>query len=294
MDSKHESSAPHCRFLDESYFAELHHAFLQAFSDYVMPFELNEAQFRNHVVLNAVDLASSVGVFDGGKLIGFTLNGLGRWKGLATIYDAGTGVFPDYRRRGLSNNMFAMMLPRFRSLGYRQCLLEVITINEKAINLYKKLGFQTTRVLSLLHLTDTVRKAAGNVEGIETREIEHADWEHLKTFWDGEPSWQNSPEAIDRSRDRKRFIGAFNGDQCVGYLIYAVNVGRIAQMAVDPQYRRRGIGTVLLRSMIADINEDATPQVINIDRSIASGMAFFEKHGFTERLSQFEMMLEMG
>ncbi len=63
MDSINETSARECRFLDESYFEELYHAFLYAFSDYVMPFDLSEVQFRNHIVTNAVDLNRSIGCF---------------------------------------------------------------------------------------------------------------------------------------------------------------------------------------------------------------------------------------
>ena len=57
MDSKYETSSLRVCFLNESYFNEVYHAFIRAFADYVMPFEMTEEQFRNHIVLNAVDPA---------------------------------------------------------------------------------------------------------------------------------------------------------------------------------------------------------------------------------------------
>jgi ribosomal protein S18 acetylase RimI-like enzyme len=292
MDMISETLTDQCRFLNESYFDELYHAFLRAFSDYVMPFDLTEVQFRNHIVLNAVDLDRSVGLFDGGRLIGFTLNGFGPWHGVPTVYDAGTGVFPEYRRRGLSKQMFGMMLPEFEKSGSRQCLLEVITDNYKAVGLYEKLGFETTRTLSLLHCPDEMKfhDDDDDDDGIELRDIDEPDWELLRTFWDGEPSWQNSTDAIDRSRAKKRFIGAFSGDSCLGYIVFSTNVGRVAQLAVDKNHRCCGIGKRLLRALMAETPESYVPQVINIDRSIDSAMSFFRNRGFTKKLSQFEML----
>ncbi|MEP6945993.1 MAG: GNAT family N-acetyltransferase [Acidobacteriota bacterium] len=291
MDSIQETPTRFCRFLDESYFTELHRAFLHAFSDYTIEFDLTTEQFRNHIGLNAVDLASSVGWMEEDRLVGFTLNGFGNWHGVPTVYDAGTGVFPEFRRQGISLKMFEMMMPLFASKGYRQCLLEVITTNVKAINLYLRLGFKQTRKLSLLNCQSAAEFSVDLPTGnIEIREIGDADWSLLRTFWDGEPSWQNTTDAIDRSRDKKCFLGAFSRGECIGYLVFSANVGRISQMAVHPKHRRLGIGNVLLKTMIEKMSSDHFPQVINIDTSIESAMTFFTNRGFTERLSQYEML----
>ncbi len=114
MDFGNETPAFECRFLDESFFEATLEKFGEAFSDYARPFELDLIRFRNHINLNAIDLERSVGCFECGKLIGFSLNGFGSWKGKRTVYDAGTGVIPDRRRLGASKAMFDFMVPRFR------------------------------------------------------------------------------------------------------------------------------------------------------------------------------------
>src|SRR4051794_34595872 len=106
MANVNETALACCRFLDDSYFKSLYQAFTLAFADYVVPFAITEIQFRNHITLNGVDLDRTVGCVAGGELVGFSLNGFGTWNGTPTVYDAGTGVIPSYRRRGISEAMF--------------------------------------------------------------------------------------------------------------------------------------------------------------------------------------------
>ena len=290
MDIGNETFSKECRFLDNEYFQSLYDAFTEAFSDYVIPFALTETQFRNHINLTGVDLERTVGCFEKGRIVGFSLNGFGDWEGRQTVYDAGTGVVPDQRRRGVSESMFSMMLPEFKDAGIEQCLLEVITTNTGAISLYEKLGFQKKRQLALLQCDQKILDSRENAPEIETREIDDPDWGHLQTFWDGKPSWQNSIAAVKRSQGMKRIIGAFENGECVGYIVFSAKFGRIAQMAVRRESRRRGIGTTLVRAVQKAMVDGYSMQVINIDTSIYDAMRFFINRGFYERLNQYEML----
>lgn len=293
MDTRNETYSSQCKFLDDSYFSALYDVFVAAFSDYVVPFDLTEQQFRNHILLNAVDLHSSVGMIEADKLIAFTLNGFGVWNGINTVYDAGTGVLPEFRRLNLGTQMFDVMTPIFKDRGIKQYLLEVVTENHNATGLYKKLGFDISRTLSLLNCENGLIASYDDPDGITAREIDVPDWKLFQTFWDGIPSWQNSTDAVNRSRMNKRFIGAYHGEDCLGYVVFSHPFGRIAQMAVDKSYRGLGIGGFLLKAMMAETNKDSIAQVINIDRSMDEAMTFFKNRGFTEKLSQFEMILEI-
>ncbi|MBV9241071.1 MAG: GNAT family N-acetyltransferase, partial [Acidobacteria bacterium] len=216
-----ETATQRCCFLGEEHFDALYATFSEAFSDYVYPFALTETQFRNHLLLNGVDLERTAGAFVDGRLVGFSLNGFGDWQGLATVYDAGSGVIPAYRRRYVCESMFDMMLPIFRGQGIKQCLLEVITSNTGAVRLYEKLGFRVTRELALLQCDGELRVPAPVSADVEIRAIEHPDWQLFRGFWDGTPSWQNSPDAIDRSQRNKTIRGAFIDGVCAGYIIYS-------------------------------------------------------------------------
>jgi len=288
-----ETALERCCFLGEEYFAPLYATFTEAFSDYVYPFALTETQFRNHLLLNGVDLDRTAGCFANGRLVGFSLNGFGDWNGVPTVYDAGSGVIPSYRRRGICESMFDMMLPVFREQGIKQCLLEVITSNTGAIRLYEKLGFQVTRELALLQCDGELKTPSEVSPDIEVRKIDIPDWPLFESFWDGATSWQNSPPAIDRSQKNKTIKGAFIDGHCVGYIVYSTKFGRAAQMAVDKEHRHHGVGTALLQAMKADTADGYSLQVINIDKSLPGPMQFFQDHGFYERLAQYEMLLSL-
>ena len=292
MDNGNETNSRHCRFLNADYFPQLYETFTEAFSDYVYPFALTETQFRNHIALNAVDLDRTIGCIDNGRLVGFSLNGFGTWDGKETVYDAGTGVVPRYRRQGISDAMFEMMIPVFQERGIKQCLLEVIKGNDGAIDLYKKLGFDTTRELGLLQCDGDIKSAYEPPPDVEICEITEPDWAQLSTFWDGHPSWQNSNDAISRSFAMKKMAGAFIDGRCVGYVVYSSRFGRVAQMAVSFNYRNRGIGTMLLQKVQSDTEPGYSLQVINIDKGLSAAVSFFAERGFYERLSQYEMLLK--
>jgi N-acetylglutamate synthase-like GNAT family acetyltransferase len=110
---------------------------------------------------------------------------------------------------------------------------------------------------------------------------------------DGSPAWQNSVEAVRRSSGMKRILGAFDRERCVGYIVVSSKFGRVAQLAVDRDYRRRGIGSQLLHAMEADTAAGFSLQIINVDTAIAGTAEFFASKGFYERLSQFEMSRQL-
>ncbi len=280
-----------CRFLNESYFELVLEKFLEAFSDYPHPFQFDSVRFRNHINLNAVDLDRSVGCFAGEEMIGFTLNGFGEWDGKPTVYDAGTGVVPKMRRRGVSEAMFQLMLPEFKKQGAEQLLLEVIVGNDPAVKLYEKIGYKVKRDLLLLEAPPGLNIMSRLNPDIEVRQIRAADLTGLTAGWDGRPSWQNSVDAVKRSEPLKTILGAFLAGQFLGYIVFSSGLGRIAQLYVDRDYRTQGVGTRLLAAMRADMKSESPMQVLNIDKSLSESIRFFEKIGFRQVLAQHEMTM---
>ena len=293
MRLTNETSRFECRFLRADQFSAIHKTFIGGFADYIIKFELSERQFQNHITLNAVDLERSAGCFDGKKPVGLSLNGFGDWEGKPTIYDAGTAVLPAYRRRGVSRSMFDWMVPMFAGEGFEQFLLEVITSNDPAIRLYEQLGFRRTRELLLLEADSLSGCENGSFcPDVEIREIHRHENIPFESFWDGKPSWQNSVEAVERSIQVKRVFGAFLGRECVGYIVFSSGMGRLAQLAVHREHRRKGIGTRLLIEMQKDSTENNL-QVINLDESMTESVVFFQNRGFRKVLGQYEMLMEL-
>ena len=290
MLQTNENSRLECRFLRSEQFAAIHSTFLEGFADYIIKFELTERQFQNHIILNGVDLNRSAGCFDADRPVGVSLNGFGNWEGRATVYDAGTTVIPEYRRRGASRSMFDWMIPMFSAEGYKQFLLEVITHNDPAVRLYEQLGFRRTRELLLLEAEPTVSLDRPSPADIEIREIHRHEDIPFAIFWDGKPSWQNSLDAIERSIKMKRLLGAFVGNECVGYIIFSA--GRLSQLAVHRDHRRKGIASRLLLEMQRDASGQKL-HVINLDEAMTESVVFFQNRGFKKVLAQFEMLKDL-
>jgi ribosomal protein S18 acetylase RimI-like enzyme len=277
-----------CRYLTLADFAPLHRAFGEAFADYFVPFQLSEAQMENHILQNGVALERSVGAFSGERLIGFTLNGFGLWNERKTVYDAGTGVVPEFRRQGVGKALFDFMTPDLKADGAEQILLEVISQNKNAIGLYEKLGFRQTRRLIYFERKSPFEPKIEHE--FEIREIDAPDWELFESFADGKTSWQSSPAAVSRIFSRRLALGAFDGEKCVGYGIVAPPVGMISQLAVARNYRRRGAASLILSEMQKRIGADKTLRAANVDENIASAVGFLRRCGFTENFSQLEMI----
>ncbi len=56
-------------------------------------------------------------------------------------------VLPEYQRKGIGEALLQEAMTRMRTYKAKECYLEVRASNEPAINLYRKLGFETSRTI---------------------------------------------------------------------------------------------------------------------------------------------------
>ena len=272
----------HHRLLSNGDFERLFDCFLTAFSDYEVDMRMSREQFRQRITRDGVRLDLSGGAFDGERMIGFCINGVGEWQGKPTAYDAGTGVIPGYRGRGIAKELFAFLEARLKDAGFDRYLLEVLTSNVPAATLYRKLGFKDTRRLAVFRSNTSIDK----MNDVVIRRVERPDWELYKTFWDSHPSWQNSSDAVDRVAGDRTIVEAYVDDKCVGYGVVFVPSANLMQLAVSSQHRRKGIGTAIL----AALEDSASLKINNIDDNLTAALAFYKANGYKQVLSQFEMM----
>jgi ribosomal protein S18 acetylase RimI-like enzyme len=263
------------RFIAEADFDALVAALNDAFSDYLVPMHMTAPQLRGVCRRRGVVLELSPAVFDdAGRIAAYTLNALGMWNGVPSAYDAGTGVVPSHRRRGLARQLLEVSFPALRARGAKQMILEVLEENERAVALYRALGFEVTRRM-------TCWRYAGPA-ALDPEAVEIAIDDVPAAFCDVAPSWQNSLECLRRSGDDRRVI-AIGG----GYAVVHAATGDLAQLAVDPARRRRGTGTRLLRHAAAVA---AAPlPILNVDASSASIRDFLAAAGAEPFVAQLEM-----
>jgi len=272
----------------------LYEAFLDAFSDYAVPITSTLEEFLAMHRRRGVSYEASVGAFYGEKLVGFIFNGEGEWGGVRCAYDAGTGIVPAYRGRGLSKALASEASTRLRSLGFARWLLEVLVENEKAIRTYAGAGFVRTRRFSCL--SGTVADAAQTAErlaakaGVRVRALERGDTARFAPWRDWEPSWQNSDASVARSPERLVVLGAYELDEPVAYAV-ATDKGSVFQLAVRPDARRRGIGRAVAAAIAAG-NADGSLRYVNVQSDDEGTLGLLASLGIANARDQWEMAKE--
>ncbi|HSH20118.1 MAG TPA: GNAT family N-acetyltransferase [Draconibacterium sp.] len=267
-------------------------SFNDAFSDYEM--QLNKVELQRMLQRRGFVPELSFAVFNNNKIISFTFNGIGLYKGIKTAYDSGTGTIKEFREKGLATKIFRHSIPFLKEAGVSQYLLEVLQHNSKAVSVYEKQGFKTSREFNYFIQVKSKIKFNFKIHN-PAYEILQIDLSHVKSlieFWDFYPSWQNSFESIFRKPDEFVAMGAFMNQQILGYCILEPESGDITQIGVDKQFRRNGVGTLLL-SEILKLNNHHSVKLINNETSCDCIPGFLQSFSIPMRGKQFEMIKQL-
>lgn len=268
---------------------ELFCTFNQAFADYEV--QLDKQELFNMLQRRGFDPNLSFGAFDTDKCVSFTCNGIGNFQDTLMAYDTGTGTLKDYRGKGLATQVFEHSIPFLKNAGIKKYLLEVLQHNSDAISVYKKLGFEVTR--EFYYFKANMSDINYNIKDIDLpyiiESIDINKYKSIAEFWGFTPSWQNSLEAINRAINDFICLGLFVGDKLIGYGVVEPTTGDITQIAVDKNFRRKGIGSVLFQKLLS-YNKQNTLKVINTDINCSSINSFLKSKNIEPKGKQFEMI----
>ena len=270
----------------------IYEAFAQAFNDYEI--QLSKEEFFRMMSRRGFDPSLSFAAYENDKIVAFTLNGIGEFNGIKTAYDTGTGTIKEYRGKGLASEIFKYSIPYLKSSGIEQYLLEVLQHNEKAVSIYKKLGFEVSREFNYFVKDNSELKFGAKQlnQGYQVIDIDLNNTNLMLEFCDFNPSWQNSFEAISRNPLDFKAIGITDSESLIGYCIFEPNSGDISQIAVDRKHRRKGVGNHLL-SQILKNNKHNSIKIINTDVSCTSITNFLKANFIDPIGKQFEMIKKL-
>lgn len=278
---------PHIVFknLADCQIDELTYVFNRSFSDYFVEIQLSEAQMARKIANENIDLELSIGAFHNGKLIGFILHAKSVSQHQQFLYNAGTGVVPEYRGSKLTQRMYEWVIPKLKTYGISYVVLEVIEENSSAIKSYENVGFRQKRKLKCYK---------GNLKGREHPEVRlyavsQFDFSRVSSLWTWDPSHQNTIEFIARAENNKVVFLEDEAQNLLGYVVFSIN-GRIHQFAVQESYQRRGYGTRLFE-YVALFSEKVS--TINVDGNAAGTLQFLESMGMENYINQNEMVLQL-
>lgn len=280
------------RNLSTDDFKQMYEAFNLAFSDYLITISLSFPQFKDRFLSKLkIDFNLSAGAFYSNQLVGFIFTGIGVYEGKKVAYNGGTGVIPAFRGNKIAKKLYTFLFPFLKESKIEACVLEVLTENEKAINVYNSLGFSKSKYFHCFRKSyDENEEDKETIKNIESVRI--PDWNLFQTFSDYSPSFLDSNEVLKRNIDNEKIIVYKEQGKIRGYAIFQPELGRISQLAVDKNFRRKGIGTSLINYINNNSNTIALT-AMNINSQNKGLVDFYKSRGFQNQLNQYEMFLPL-
>ena len=266
---------------------EIFKAFNAGFIDYMIQVKMEEGEFIDRFFGaegNDRDL-SFIAYNDEKKPVGIVLGGLKINESLKTLRCGGMCVVPEERGKGLAYDLMKLHSDVAKEIGCEQLFLEVINGNDRAVSFYKKLGYE--KIYDIFYRSLTVDPDSNNFMGSELdRHIEHISFDELKEIRALDNShlpWQYSFEYFCKLETK--YYGYKVSDRLIAGM--AATDVKILYLWVHPDYRRTGIASKLLNSMIHDCNPEKISMAYTNNAEIHM---FANKIGMVvEEISQFEM-----
>lgn len=265
---------------------ELLEVFNESFSDYFIPLKLSREQLLAKMKNENARLDYSVGAFDDDKLVGFMLHCYDDGDNIKKVYNAGTGVIPQYRGNNLTKKMYDFIIPRLKLDNAEYIVLEVLVQNLQAIKSYKAVGFRETREVKCF--AGELKANILTNEHIVIKKPDSYNRAVLCSFWDIEPTWQNSMMVVENLFNTNISLGAYIDDILVGYIIFNPIIRRIQQLAVNKMHRKKGIAGKLITRITEKYGNQMG--VINVDTNPGELCKFLTALGLKNNLSQYELI----
>jgi ribosomal protein S18 acetylase RimI-like enzyme len=269
----------------------VHNAFSIGFSDYIIKIQMPQEAFISRFFgPEGNSLDTSFIALDGERPVGLVLGGIKNYAGIKTMRCGTMAVDPEYRGTEVSKMLMELHREEAITQGCRQLFLEVIVGNDRAINFYKRLGYEKIYDLCYYSLNDFSKISNGtNPEAV----IKAIGIEQLKKFAERSSdihiNWQNDLDYIEKSGNQI-CLGAFLNDELIAAVSMNKNT-KISYLYVDRKHRGSHIACSLILKAAEALN--ITKLSIGLPNN-ASIIGFLNHVGFKkDHISQYEMYLTL-
>lgn len=266
---------------------QLTQLFNAAFADYFVKIELTPKMLNEKIISEDIKPEKSAGVFVDEKPLGFIFHSIRKKENKLLAYNAGTGVVPEFRGQNATVKMYNYILPILKNIGVSKVELEVMEQNTPAIKSYEKAGFKKTGNLVCF------KGIAKETEKNKTLKIVETDFKMLpdfENFCDWEPSWQHANETVVKTNSYK-IISAEINKSFAGYMVFNPTTGRVAQFAVKPSERKKGVASALFAFASQKYHNELT--CINIDENAHETVSFLKARGMKHFITQYKMEIQL-
>lgn len=264
--------------------ADIHTAFVDAFSEYEVPMEMPIERLQAMLTTRDYRPELSTACMVDERIVGFVLVGGRLIDGRLCGYDCATGVIRAFQKQKIGSRLLPLALERVRVAGAKRFVLEVLKHNTAAQSLYTKHGFAITRslrcyqtTLENLHLTD-VDVANQSVALTAIDEVAYNSFA---------PTWQNSLASYRHAPDAYHVVALKHEDVVAAYGIIHRQSGSILQMGVHPAQHEAGLFVSLVEQLAQAVGTRQL-RIVNIEADSWLDRQFIA-HGWQNFVNQYEM-----
>lgn len=271
-------------------------AWNKGFEGYHFDMTTTPEAFEKRMKQEGLSGGLSVVAFDGEKPVGLVLNGIRESAGRKIGWNGGTGVAMSWRKKGVGMQLMEKTLEILKEQDVEVATLEAISENKKAIELYKKLGYDIVDELHFMKLDGAVEEKVTDASG--DYNIREADPEEIGRlpFYRGDFPWQIQWQSV---RDGEGLI-AFNEEgRAAGYAffrkltdeqgIHSRTILYQCETAPDDKAREE-LTHVLLNRIFENFADEISRTAVNVPVS-ANAVTYkvLQDRGFEKNISQVFM-----
>ena len=229
-----------------------------------------------------VNFNCSYGMFDGEKMVGFIIHAIDQRSGKLMAFNTGTGVIPEYRGKRIVKSIYAYALNDLAAKGIEKSVLEVITRNDIAVNLYKGIGFEICKNYKCFN---------GNIEidfpfepDLKEMDVKDVEWSNLpnQRYY----SWDNQKESI--LEGNYRFFQVIHNEKPDSFFVINPDQSYLAQFDL---FAEETNGWKRLFAGIQKISESI--KINNVDVRLKEKQDTLISLGLENTIDQFEMELKI-
>jgi len=271
---------------------QIYEAFNKGFSDYMIKLSMDkEDMIERFFGPEGNEKELSYVALDGESGVGLILGGMRMLNGVKTMRCGTMCIIPEYRGKGIAQILMDMHKQAGRETGCRQMFLEVIVGNDRAINFYKKNGYEKVYDLEYFNMPKLEISKMSILPIEENYEIKRVGYYDVLTYrkelFDLHLPWQSDIEYFKSMK--AKYYQVFEGENTIAS--GAIHKGNIFFLHVEPRYRGYGIGMALLFEMLRKEDFESV-RVTLTNNAVMRG--FCQGLGMKKNdLMQYEMYLQL-
>jgi len=273
--------------LEETSFDLIHDAFIDAFSEYEVRMDMPKDKLAEMFAARSFCKEHSLGYFEDGTLVGFLLIGCRKIGEQSVFYDVATGVRRQYQGQKIADRLIGEIKNVMAANKVNRFVLEVLEHNIPAQNLYMKYGFKICRKFNCYEYA-CVKQEDDNKNKTE---IVGRDFQFdnipINEYCTFVPSWQNSIDSYQNTRNNYQVVSKMENDELVGFGIVHKTNGSILQIGLNPDCR----SIENLKKIVDDLCQNTQSNMLkylNIEENSIMEKLVIDI-GFKNRINQFEM-----